>query len=499
MELIKLGAKMKKTAEKNDGLSLKLNITYSLGSLGREVSNNMINTYFMLYLTLIQGLNGWIVGAAFFIAKLWDAVNDPMMATLINNTKFKMGRFRPWILIGTLLNCVMLVAMFAPLGAGVSVGGKYAYYFIFYVLWGMTFTLVDVPFWSMIPSLAESTNDRNKISSLSKLVGGFGGFIVGSGGSLLIAATFGQENARSYFLLAAIAALVFGALMSFMVATTRERFKLPSQKVSLGRIIDLFKSNDQLKAYAFSYVAFSVGLTIAFSQIMYIFVYDTIKLEYEYFIIFNVVSCTGQGIAMLFYPWFTRKLKREKVYESSYLLATVGLLGLFFIFFALGDNKLLNVIIISLAGSFMMIANGLNQIGSTVMIADVVDYGEYKTGMRSDSIMFSVQTLLTKFAGAIAMLVLGGAVEIAGLPSINLMTNTFQGTVTENMLIILRAFMFLVPVPFMIFGWIVYRKKYTLYGKRYENVMKEVLARREAAQPSAAEEKKEEQTPGTTI
>lgn len=454
-------------------LTTREKFTYSLGSLGREVSNNMINTYFMLYLTMFIGLNGIVVGAAFCVAKIWDAINDPIVGLFVNNTKSKLGKFRPWILAGALLNCIVLVFMFLPVNLGLS--GNYVYYIGMYVLWGMTFTMVDVPFWSMIPSIADTTHERNSVSAMAKLIGGFGGFTIGSGGSIIIGLTFGSQNVWSYFVVACVAGVLFVAMLSFTIIGNREKYIINTTDIRFKDIIGVFKENTQLRTYALSYILFIIGTTVSLVQPIYLFIYDKNTLDFEkHFLIFNALSCTGQGIMMIFYPQIVKKIPREKIYGMCYVLAVIGMLSMFGVFFILGANKLVNVIIVSFAGSMLMMANGLNQIGSTVMIADVVDYGEWKTGKRTDSIMFSVQTMLTKFAGAVATLVLGIAVTVAKLPTINPLNNTFTGEVTPEMLTILRAFMFLMPIPFMVAGGIIYRKKYTLYGDYYVKVKNEL-------------------------
>ena len=126
---------MKKKVKSNK-LTVGEIIAYSLGSLGREFSNNCINAFFLVYLCIYQGLNPMVLTVAFVFAKLWDAVNDPMLATIVNNTKkSKFGRYRPWILAGAVINAVTIVAMFSDIGIE-SVVGKYAYYLIAYVLYG---------------------------------------------------------------------------------------------------------------------------------------------------------------------------------------------------------------------------------------------------------------------------------------------------------------------------------------------------------------------------
>jgi melibiose permease len=492
---------------KKPGVTVLETATYSIGSLGREVSNNCVNVFFLAFLNIYMGLDAIILTVAFVVAKLWDAVNDPLLATLVNNSKRgKWGRFRPWIWLGALLNCLSLIGMFYPIGFATQLP-RYVYYIGLYIVWGMTFTLMDVPFWSMLPTIADSTGDRNKVSSLSKLIGGFGGFVISSiGTSLIIPKVAASSGATwAHFALACTAAAMVFCFVSVTVLGNKEKYDLPESKISLRDIFGLFKTNDQLGAYASSYVLFVTAATISLFQILYIFIYygDMGGLGWLSqglgYTIFTAVACTGQGIAMIFYQGIVKKIPRERIYGANYFMAIAGMIGMFFIFFALrpeypgvanGTAKWINVIVVALAGAFLMTSNGLNQIGSTVMIADVADYGEWKTGRRSDSILFSVQTLLLKLAGAVAMLILGIGIKVAKLPSVTQRFNEETGAfdyefignggegLSTGALNILRVFMFLVPIPLCIWGWWIYKKKYWLHGEKYDKIKQEIDARR---------------------
>ena len=496
--------------------------SYTMGAVGREASNNMINTFFMLYLTVFVKLNPIIVGFALFAAKVWDAFNDPMLATLINNTKSKkLGKFKPWIIAGTLLNCIIIIFMFFPINTE-SIGIKYFYYFFMYILWGMTFTIVDVPFWSMIPSIANTTKERNSVSSLSKLIGGFGGMAAGSGGTGLIASLpQGSNNPYAYFIVACAVSVLFVAVMSVFVCFTREKYELPQNDIKIKEVFRIFKNNDQLRYYAISYVFATLGIMMALVQPIYLFVYDYTRLPMMFFIVFNIVSCAGQGIFMLFYPLIVKKIPREKIYSLSYFFAMIGTFLSFLSFFVMlqmdvaqGANPtgkaitygLINVLILSLTSTPLMIANGISQIGSTVMISDVVDYEEFKTGKRSDSVIFSIQTLIYKFACALAVLILSFGIQAAGLPSMEQSVSAtgeavyqFEGLVTNEILIIFRTFMFLVPIPLTFIGWIVYKKGYKLYGTTYNDMMVVVKDRRKRIKTQEANREISENPYTTTL
>ena len=520
----------KKTKNLNRPLTVREIATYSLGSLGREFSNNCVNAFFLVFLCIYQGLNPIVMTVAFVLAKLWDAANDPMLATIVNNAKkSRFGRYRPWVFGGAAVNAITLVLMFTSLPDGTGETAKYAYYIIMYVLWGMSFTVMDVPFWSMLPTIANTTEERNKASSLAKLIGGLGGFLVGMTGTSFVFPMFSDRGmSRAYMILDVVAGGIMITFILFTVIGNREKYAVPHANVGLKYIIEMFKENDQLRAYAANLVFFLTGTTIALSQILYIYVYcyedgaNYIDSRYSY-TLFWIIACTGQGIAMFFYNQITKKIPREKIYEFTFLGCIVSYVLMFFIFFFLKPgNYVLNAVLIALSGAFLMLASGMNQIGSTVMIADVVDYGEYKTGKRGDSIIFSVQTFISKFAGALAMLILGLGIAAAQLPtiselpivdengvyesSVNVYTDD-DGTylinneqvwekvsknpeykdkakfvedelISDKSLTILRAFMFLIPVPLCIAGYLLYKKKYWLYGSKYDDIKKEIDRRR---------------------
>ncbi len=524
------GLSVKKSKNHSNSLSKGEIATYSLGSLGREFSNNCVNAFLLVYLCIYQGLSPVTMTVAFMIAKVWDAINDPMLATLVNNTKkSRLGRYRPWILGGALVNAVTLALMFLPLGEGVATVWRYVFYITLYVLWGMSFTVLDVPFWSMLPTIADTTEERNRISSMAKLIGGLGGFLVGMIGTSVILPNFSDRGMnRAYIILGITAGVIMVAFLLFTVIFNREKYEIPHENVGLKYIFEMFKANDQLRAYALSLVLYLTGSTISLSQILYLYIYcyedgaNLLSAGFSY-TLFWVIACTGQGIAMFFYNQLTRKIPREKIYTFSYLGCVVSYVLMFAIFFFLKPgNYMLNAVLIALSGASLMLASGMNQIGSTVMIADVVDYGEYKTGKRGDSVIFSVQTLIGKFAGAIAMLILGLGISAAELPtiselpivdakgvyveSINVFTDD-DGTylvnneetykkiqtnptyaektrlVSENMissksLTVLRVFMFLIPIPLCLIGYMIYKKKYWLYGEKYDAIKAEIDARR---------------------
>jgi melibiose permease len=464
-----------------DQTTLKEKLSYSIGTLGKEISFGMINVYSMLYLTSFMGLNGIVVGFAFCIVRLLAAIFDPLMATIVNNTKSPLGKFRPWLLVGAIINSIILIVMFLPLPDGTGMPIKYVFYLAMYFLWAISYAIIDVPIMAMVPSIADTPHERESVSSLSRLIGGFGGFIIGSGGAILMQNSFGNTDYRSYLLVAGVGAIVLIVSLLLPIITLKERYVLPCQTVKFRDMFKMLKNNDQMRSFAWSYLLFTIGGNIAILQSTYLFIYDSANLgNFNNYALFNILACTVQGVAMIFYTWITKKISRDKVYKLTYLFAGIGMAFIFGIYFAFPGIgiPIVNVILLSIAGSSLMLANGMNQITSMVMITDVVDYGEYITGKRSDSLVISLQTLILKASAAFAMLILGIGVAVSDLPTIDLMTNTFTGEVTDKALFILRSFMFLLPLPLMPIGLIIYSRTYKLHGKYYSEIKKSIEERR---------------------
>ena len=129
-------------------LSFREKYSYGIGALGKDLVYAIVSSYLMIYFTDLVGLSPAFVGTLFLLVRLWDAINDPVMGMIVDNTRTKWGKFRPWILIGTIMNAVILIFLFKrPNLEGTSL---YVYYSIIYTLWGMSYTVMDIPYWGLI-------------------------------------------------------------------------------------------------------------------------------------------------------------------------------------------------------------------------------------------------------------------------------------------------------------------------------------------------------------
>ena len=168
-----------------DRITLDTKISYGLGALGKDFACSIIYIFLMFYYTDVAGLSAAFVGTLFLVARIVDAVTDPMMGMIVDNTRSRFGKFRPWILIGTIINSFALVAVFYT--HEMSGTWLYVYAAISYILWGVTYTIMDIPYWSMIPALSCKRVEREKLVVWPRIFASFAWMLMGGYGLWAVA------------------------------------------------------------------------------------------------------------------------------------------------------------------------------------------------------------------------------------------------------------------------------------------------------------------------
>ncbi len=150
---------------------------YGIGAVGKDMVYMLSASYVLYYFQDIMGVSAIAMGIILLVARVFDAFNDPIMGVIVAKTKTRWGKFRPWLMIGTITNTVLLVLMFAA-PPTLDAGGLIAYAAITYILWGVTYTMMDIPYWSMVPAFTESGKEREGLSALARSCAGVGSAII---------------------------------------------------------------------------------------------------------------------------------------------------------------------------------------------------------------------------------------------------------------------------------------------------------------------------------
>ena len=163
--------------EEKKRLSGKEKFAYGIGAVGKDMVYMLSASYVLYYFQDIMGVSAWIMGVILLVARVFDAFNDPIMGVLVAKTKTRWGKFRPWLFIGTITNAIVLFLMFsAP--PTLSAGGLAAYAAVFYILWGVTYTMMDIPYWSMVPAFTDGGKERENLSAMARTCAGVGSAII---------------------------------------------------------------------------------------------------------------------------------------------------------------------------------------------------------------------------------------------------------------------------------------------------------------------------------
>ncbi len=461
---------------------LKEKIGYGVGAVGLDLSYGLFYSYLSLYLTNALKVSPLFLLILAPIARIWDGVNDPMMGSIVDRTRTKMGKYRPWIITGALLNGIVLSMLFN--NPGFSYGSKwlYVYVAIFYVLWGMTNTLADIPFWSMIPSFATEEKDRNLVSTIARTFSGLGQGIVSILTPLLVALLAGVPGSDldkmesgalgkgfgKWSVICAVSLVVFA---SISVLSTRERNVVePKEKFSFGNALKMIVHNDQLITFMLFAMISNCGyyMTSGISSYYFLQVKGDLTMQSK----FNLLGSVGSVLSLLVIPVCGKFMSNRSTYRFSLTTATVGYAGMAAVGYLTGGNPY------ALGACYMVASLGIGSmfVNQTVMLADIVDYGEYKLGTRNQSLTFSMKGFLQKMAYTLQSIIMYSAFVATGYDFSSGTTSVVAENAAANSAI--TFMMFIVPPLMLIISHVIFASKYTIYGDFKREVLDAVSKKR---------------------
>ena len=463
----------------NDKVPFREKIGYGVGAVGLDLSYGLFYSYLSIYLTNALGISSLFLLVLAPIARLWDGINDPMMGSIVDASHSKMGKYRPWILRGAVANAVVLCFLFNNPGIKAGSVWLYIYVAVFYVLWGMSNTLADIPYWSMIPSFATQEKDRNFISTVARTFSGLGQGIV----LILtapIVAFFGKSSESSlkamtpeslrlgfgkWSMIAAALLVVFAFIC---VASTKERNVVSGgEKFSFKNALHEIKHNDQLLVFMLFAMISNAGyyMTSGISSYYFNAVLGDLNLQSK----FNLFGAVGSVLGIAVIPVCSRFMNNRSIYRLSLSMATAGYIGMAIVGYGFGGN------VVGLGLCYLVASVGIGSmfVNQTVMLADVVDYGEYKLGKRSQSLTFSMKGFLQKMAYTLQCIIMYAAFSITRYDG-QAMEQTAQakGAIT--------GMMFLLPPVLILISLVVFSKKFKIYGDFKQEILSAVSEKHNA-------------------
>ncbi len=455
---------------------------------------------------------GWIMA----VARVWDAINDPMMGTIVDKTHSKWGKCRPYLIIFPAIIGVITILTF--------VNGNYAeassntqkvlivaWAAVSYIAWGMCFTVCDIPLWGITSLMTEDENDRSKILGLARMVAGVGGI-----GVLVVqiaqalAGVFDGNMQKSFIVTVIIMTVIATILFEFAGVFTRERVEKSEKSYTFKENFQIMFGNKPFRQILISGILRSpiqllmiVAMTLvtyyyANGNIMNILKYNEdgslAGLDFKILIGLGSVAIglfVGQFVAMGVTPVIIKKVEKKTLY-NFYSIAGAVPFALIFVFFKISGGDLTSTVWSIVVGICMLFASasfgGINVLQS-VMIADCVDYEEYHNGVRTDGVFFSGQSFITKLAAGISTIISSAIYAFVGYSGVNVdklnkaIENganfiTYDGGTGAGKYAEAMFFLISIPPAIGMFLSALPTLKYAMSDKEHERILSELVAKR---------------------
>ncbi|HOL17687.1 MAG TPA: glycoside-pentoside-hexuronide (GPH):cation symporter [Bacillota bacterium] len=383
---------------------------YLLGMAGQNIVFNIIGVGLSLYYTEALYVPASIVAVLMLIARLWDAFNDFIMGVIVDRTRSKWGKCRPYLIYVPLLIMLSTIGAFsATFNYNQRPVLTVVFIYTTYILWGMLYTVGDIPLWGITALMTESEKDRTKLLSLARIAGAIGGAVtyllyvtvVGLFKNTGATFIFPTTGAYGYFMATLIYAVIGCVLFQLVGFTVREKIKPTYKESNVLKNFRLLARNKPFLQVLGSGVLGSTKAMLASCSgylILWYYANGNEANTMFYYVVVGGGYFIGNLAAMYLTPAFLKTYSKKDLYNWSHLLSVIPFMTLFVLFLLKLDSIPLVAILIFLAGALQ----GFPAVLHSSMIADSVDYLEWKTGEKADGLCFAGQTFLAKLQNAVA-------------------------------------------------------------------------------------------------
>lgn len=451
---------------------------FGIGTLGRDAAYTLVSIYLIFYLSDVLEVSAGVLGAVtvvLVLARIFDAVNDPFMGVIVDNTRSRWGKFKPWILVGAVLSSVLLVVMFTDFGLG-----DVAFVVVFtvvYLGWEITYTANDIGYWSMLPALSRDQKERERIGAFARICANIGTFamvvaIVPLSGALA-AATGDIRTAYTVIAVIAVAALLLFQTIMLLLVKEDPTIVSTGGRTRFRDLISLIFRNDQLLVVTVSLLLFMTGFSVTIGMGLFYFKY--VFGDEGVYSIFALVLGIASVAALACYPLLSRVMRRGVLFAVAIGAVSVGYVLFFFTPPASSPAGLPMIIA---AGLIVFAGQAAIQLIMLMFIADTVEYGQLTFGRRNDSVTLSLQPFIYKMGTALSSGVIGWTVIASGMQDAR-----SAADMTAGGTLLVKIAMFAVPLVLIVLSYVVYRIWYRLDEARYRSIVDELREREAAVMP----------------
>ena len=472
---------------------------YPLGTVGRDMVYTMFTSFIYLYVLYTKKLTDAQVVAITMImvaARIFDAFNDPIMGNIIERTRTKWGKFKPWLLVGSISTSIVLFLAFNTKLTGWSF---VTFFGVIYFMYSITYTMNDISYWGMVPAVSRTSDSRNQFTARATLFAGVGATLAGlmipmfTAGKLQL----GGNASSAYGIIALIVAILSPLFVMFTllgVKENRDDMEKPADKVSFKLIADTIFGNDQLRWMVLIYLLHQIANNLIVGGIGANYVYFRYGYEGGLYSLFSTVGMAATALLMVFYPAISRKLRRKTFLKILLYIAAVGCLLMLISGLLMPANM---VAFWMLTIGYMLLAFGLYGYHLILMISifNTVEYNELKKGSRREGIITSIRPFITKLGCALVVVITSLCYLLFRVTDFTNQIAAFEQSANQNLIttemknaeiakviqnigkgqsIGMLLFMVIVPFVLLLISYLLYVRFYKLDEDKYAEIIREL-------------------------
>ena len=436
--------------------------TFGVGTIGRDMVYTLVSMFLVVYLTEVVNLpDAQLLWATSLIlaARLFDAVADIVMGAIVDNTQTRFGHYKPWIAGGALASAIITTLLFTNLG--LSGSSFVAVFALLYLLWSLSWTANDIPYWSLLPALTLDQKQRESYGSLAKIFATIGLFTVVVAIIPVTNALGGSVRAWTMFTIAVVVVMLLGQSVT-LFGVREPDIVVGHERTTLKEIAGVVFHNDQLLWTAIAMVLFMTGYvtTTTFGVYFFKYVYRNENMYSPFAAVLGVAQLIGYAT----FPILAKRMKRRTLYGLATALILAGYAVFFF--------SPMNMIPIGVAGLLLFLGQSWVTMLMLVFLTDTIEYGQWKLGRRNVAVTFALQPFINKVGAALATQIVSIAVIISGVNSA-----ATPDDVTPGGLLIIKIAMLILPPILIIVGYLIYRAKYRIDEEMYATLVSDLKER----------------------
>ena len=476
---------------------------YPLGTVGRDMTYSLFTNFILTYVMFTRQLTAaqlTAITAIMVAARVFDALNDPLMGNIIERTRTRFGKYKPWLAIGILATSGVIALTFNSRLQGWSF---IAFFAGMYFLFSIAYTMHDISYWGMTVSLSSDADARNQYTSRATLFAGIGGAVA----SMLIpmfttgGMTLGGNAQTAYGIIALIFSVIGPLFLCFTIFGVRETRQVSAEKapsIGLKKIFATIKGNDQLRWIAVIFLFHQLGSGLAAAGLCSTYVYLAFGYEGGMYALFNTIGLLATGVIMMVFPMLSRRFTRKQMMDVMMLANVIGSV----IMLAAGLLLKGSAQFVTMVVGYMIANIGQYCFYLMMMISifNTVEYNELLHGTRDEAIITSLRPFLTKLSSAIIVALTSLTYIVFGVTGVTNRISEMENAAANGLIseadklasigeaigavqpwqtIGLLLCLTVLPCVLLRVSHVLYKKHYKLDEKEYARICAELAARQE--------------------